>query len=173
MMVFISILVAFNLRSFPIFLQRRPGLNGKVFTLVKFKTMKDASHDHQNNENNRLTKFGIFLRKFSLDELPELFNILFGHMSFIGPRPLLEEYLEHYTPEQHKRHNVKPGLTGLAQISGRNSLTWEERFKLDLEYVETISFKKDISIFLQTFKVAMKGDDIDHDGKIMKKFRSK
>lgn len=169
-MIIIALLIILNQRTFPIFFQRRPGLNGKIFTLVKFKTMKDVKCSHEINENERLTKLGIFLRKFSLDELPELFNIFIGHMSFVGPRPLLVEYLEYYTSEQHRRHEVRPGLTGLAQINGRNSLTWEKRFKLDLEYVETISFKKDILIFLQTFKVAMRGDDINHDGKIMEKF---
>jgi lipopolysaccharide/colanic/teichoic acid biosynthesis glycosyltransferase len=112
----------------------------------------------------RLTKFGKFLRKTSLDELPELFNILFGQMSFIGPRPLLVEYLDYYTEEEHHRHDVRPGLTGWAQANGRNSLTWEDKFKYDLEYVNNLSFKMDLKTLFLTVKTVLKRDGINQEG---------
>ena len=145
-----------------IFKQPRPGKNEKVFNLYKFRTMTNKK-DKKGNllpDEKRLTKFGKFLRKTSLDELPELFNILFGQMSFIGPRPLLVEYLPYYTSEERHRHDVTPGLTGWAQVNGRNNLEWDKRFKLDLYYVANISFLLDVKIFFFTIKKVLFKEDI-------------
>lgn len=136
----------------PFFLQKRPGKNEKIFTLVKFRTMTqktDASGELLSDER-RLTGYGRFLRATSLDELPELFNILAGQMALVGPRPLLVQYLPLYSERQHHRHDVRPGLTGLAQVGGRNALSWEEKFELDLQYVEHISFAGDVKILFAT-----------------------
>ncbi|EMS32427.1 Lipid carrier : UDP-N-acetylgalactosaminyltransferase [Mariniradius saccharolyticus AK6] len=141
-------------RGNPLFLQPRPGLHGKVFTLVKFKTMRDA-FDHQGNllpDNQRITKLGSFMRKASIDELPQLWNVLKGEMSLVGPRPLLVEYLPLYDEKQARRHLVKPGITGWAQINGRNSLSWSEKFDLDIWYVDHISLHLDTKILLLTIK---------------------
>lgn len=138
----------------PFFLQRRPGKNGKIFYLVKFKTMLDL-FDNQGRplpDKERITKLGHFVRNYSLDELPQFLNVIKGEMSIIGPRPLLERYLSLYTEEQMKRHLVKPGITGWAQINGRNSLTWTEKFKLDVWYAENCSFLLDFKIFFLTIK---------------------
>jgi lipopolysaccharide/colanic/teichoic acid biosynthesis glycosyltransferase len=146
----------------PFFIQKRPGKKEKVFNLIKFRTMtveRDSSGELLPDEK-RLKKYGIFLRKTSLDELPELFNILIGNMSFIGPRPLLVKYLERYTEEQHKRHNVRPGLTGLAQSRGRNSLSWKEKFDLDVYYTENISLLTDLIILFYTALTVIKMDEI-------------
>lgn len=150
--VLISFLIVFLNRMQPFFTQPRPGKDEKIFLLIKFRSMtnqKDASgkliEDHL-----RITKLGQFLRKTSLDELPELLNILKGEMSFVGPRPLLVEYLSKYSLEQKKRHNVKPGITGLAQVNGRNLLSWEKKFELDLQYIKNITFKNDCLIILKT-----------------------
>jgi lipopolysaccharide/colanic/teichoic acid biosynthesis glycosyltransferase len=135
-----------------LFFQLRPGLNERIFKLVKIKTMNDKI-DHNGNllsDEQRTTNVGKILRKFSIDELPQLWNVLKGDMSLIGPRPLLVEYLAHYTPEQNRRHEVKPGITGWAQIHGRNALQFNERFKLDVWYVDNISFKLDLIIFYKT-----------------------
>lgn len=158
----IAILVRFKLGSPIIFKQERPGLNEKVFTLYKFRTMTDEKDANGNlmPDSVRLTKFGKALRSTSLDELPELWNILKGDMSFIGPRPLLVEYLPLYNEKQKHRHDVRPGLTGLAQINGRNNLSWEERFEFDLEYVSNISLKEDILIFIKTIGVVFKRKDV-------------
>lgn len=158
----LAILVRINLGSPIIFVQERPGLNEKIFNLYKFRTMTNAV-DKDNNllpDSKRLTKFGIWLRSTSLDELPELFNIIKGEMSFIGPRPLLVKYLDRYTEEQHHRHDVRPGLTGLAQVNGRNSISWEEKFKYDIQYANNITFFNDINILIQTIKKAV----LKHDG---------
>ncbi|AKX49193.1 sugar transferase [Thiopseudomonas alkaliphila] len=145
-----------------LFRQVRPGLNGKPFEMIKFRTMLDA-YDEQGNplpDSERLTDFGRLLRKTSLDELPELWNILKGDMSVVGPRPLLIRYLPYYTEEENKRHNVRPGLTGLAQISGRNAITWEDKLALDVEYVNKKSFLFDLKIILQTIQKVFQGSDI-------------
>ncbi len=140
----------------PFFTQDRPGKNGKVFKLIKFRSMNNKKDENGNllPDEVRLTKYGKFLRATSLDELPELFNIFVGHMSIVGPRPLLVKYLPLYSIEQARRHEVRPGLTGYAQVNGRNSLSWPEKFKLDVEYVDTYSLFGDIKILFKTvFKV--------------------
>lgn len=154
LMMIIAVLVRIKLGSPVIFKQRRPGLNEKIFTLYKFRTMTDERNENGEllPDSERLTKFGKFLRSTSLDELPELFNILKGDMSIIGPRPLLEQYLTLYNDYQKRRHEVRPGLSGLAQINGRNTISWEERFDLDVEYVDNVSFLLDIKIILLTIK---------------------
>ena len=136
------------------FRQRRPGLHGKPFKMVKFRTMTSETDDHGNllPDSDRLTRLGRFLRSTSLDELPELFNVLRGEMSLVGPRPLLMEYLEWYTPEQARRHQVRPGITGWAQINGRNAISWEEKFKLDVWYVDHRSLWLDIRILWLTVR---------------------
>lgn len=150
----VSILVKTKLGSPIIFKQDRPGLNEHIFTMYKFRTMTDQRDEEGNllPDHVRLTKFGKFLRSTSLDELPELWNILIGDMSIVGPRPLLIQYLPLYNTNQKKRHKVRPGLTGLAQVKGRNSISWDEKLELDLEYVEQISFLKDMRIIFLTAK---------------------
>ena len=146
----LAILVRIKLGSPIIFKQERPGLNEKIFTLYKFRTMTDEKDENGKllPDEVRLTKFGKFLRSTSLDELPELINIIKGDMSIVGPRPLLVEYLPLYNEKQRCRHNVRPGLTGYAQISGRNSISWEEKFNDDLMYIENITFTEDLKIVL-------------------------
>lgn len=149
----------------PIFFrQERPGLNGHPFTVLKFRTMRNTT-DAEGKPlpaPERITPFGLFLRKTSLDELPQLFNVVRGDMSFIGPRPLLVTYLPYYTQREMRRHEVRPGITGLAQISGRNTLPWPERLELDASYVERMSFGLDVAIFLQTLsKVVQRSDVLD------------
>ncbi|MFW5670471.1 MAG: sugar transferase, partial [Acetivibrio ethanolgignens] len=148
-----------------LFKQERPGLHGKIFTMYKFRSMTDETDEHGEllPDEIRLTKFGKLLRKTSLDELPELFNILKGDMSIVGPRPLLVRYLDRYTPEQARRHEVKPGLTGLAQINGRNAISWEEKFALDVWYVDNWSLWLDIKIFFMTFAKVFKSEGISSD----------
>jgi len=151
-LLIIGILVRIKLGTPVIFKQKRPGLNEKIFTLYKFRTMTDQK-DEQGNllpDEVRLTKFGKMLRSTSLDELPELWNILKGDMSVVGPRPLLEKYIPLYSTEQRKRHLVRPGLTGLAQVNGRNEVSWEKKFQLDVEYTRHITFWSDIRIIFQT-----------------------
>lgn len=150
----IAFLVKVKLGSPIIFKQKRPGLNEKIFTMYKFRTMTEKKDENGNllSDSIRLTRFGSFLRSTSLDELPELFNILKGDMSFVGPRPLLVEYLPLYNLDQKRRHIVRPGLTGLAQINGRNVISWEEKFNLDIEYVDNISFLGDWKIIFLTIK---------------------
>lgn len=173
LMIIIGILVRIKLGKPVIFKQKRPGKDEKIFTLYKFKTMTDEK-DEQGNllaDEKRLTKFGKFLRSTSLDELPELWNILKGEMAIVGPRPLLVEYLPLYNEEQKHRHDIKPGLTGLAQISGRNAIQWEEKFKEDIEYVNNITFIQDTKIILKTFIKVFKKDGINQEGNAtMKKF---
>ncbi len=149
-----------------LFRQTRPGLHGKPFEMIKFRTMKDAT-DKEGNvlpDSERLTEFGKKLRASSLDELPELWNVLKGDMSLVGPRPLLMEYLPLYNAEQAKRHNVRPGVTGYAQVNGRNSLSWEDKFKLDTWYVEHQSFLLDMKILLKTVKKVIIKDGISAEG---------
>ena len=162
-----------NLGSPVLFRQLRPGLDGKPFEMVKFRTMKDATDKDGNPlpDSERLTDFGKKLRATSLDELPELWNVLKGDMSLVGPRPLLMEYLPLYNAEQAKRHNVRPGVTGYAQINGRNSLSWEEKFKLDTWYVEHQSFLLDMKILLKTVTKVLIKDGISAEGEAtMSKF---
>ena len=146
----------------PFFFQKRPGKNEKIFSIIKFKTMNDKK-DVQGNllsDAERLTPIGAFVRKTSLDEIPQLINVLKGDMSLIGPRPLLVSYLPYYTKRENLRHTVRPGITGLAQISGRNTINWDERLELDAQYVENLSFKNDLLIFLQTIKSVINRRDI-------------
>lgn len=157
--------VRVNLGSPVLFRQQRPGKDERIFTLYKFRTMRDA--DPQRGlvtDEQRLTKFGRFLRSTSLDELPELWNVVKGDMSLVGPRPLLVRYLERYTPEQAQRHLVRPGLTGLAQVSGRNATSWERRFELDREYVHNVTFANDLSIVLRTVRTVLKREGISAEG---------
>ena len=148
-----------------LFRQTRPGLHGKPFEMIKFRTMKDATDTEGNvlPDSERLTEFGKKLRASSLDELPELWNVLKGDMSLVGPRPLLMEYLPLYNAEQAKRHNVRPGVTGYAQVNGRNAIGWEEKFKLDLWYVENQSFILDIKIILSTVKKVLIKEGINQN----------
>ncbi|MDC5554109.1 UDP-galactose phosphate transferase (WeeH) [Acinetobacter baumannii] len=155
-----------NLGSPVLFRQVRPGLHGKPFEMIKFRTMKDAT-DTQGNplpDSERLTPFGKMLRSTSLDEMPELWNVIKGDMSIVGPRPLLMEYLPLYNKEQAKRHDVRPGMTGHAQVNGRNAISWEEKFKLDTWYVENRSLWLDFKIMLQTVKKVIAKEDINEAG---------
>ncbi len=156
------ILVRVKLGSPVLFRQQRPGKNEKIFTLYKFRTMTDARDENGNllPDEVRLTAFGKMLRSTSLDELPELFNILKGDMSLIGPRPLLVKYLPLYNEEQKHRHDVRPGLTGLAQVNGRNAISWEKKFEYDVEYVRNLSFLLDCRILLQTVKAVVQREGI-------------
>lgn len=152
-----------------LFRQERPGLNGRPFTLLKFRSMHpiDPSRgwvDDGDDESSRMTRVGNFLRATSLDELPTLWNVLRGDMSLVGPRPLLMDYLDRYTPEQARRHEVKPGLTGLAQVSGRNALSWKERFTLDVEYVDRRSLLLDLKILFRTVAIVFRRDGISEEG---------
>ncbi|WP_280922266.1 sugar transferase [Ammoniphilus resinae] len=158
----VAILVRVKLGSPVLFMQKRPGLNEKIFTMYKFRTMTDERDENGEllPDSVRLTKFGRFLRSTSLDELPELFNILKGDMSVVGPRPLIIRYLPFYTENEKLRHSVRPGLSGLAQISGRNHLNWEERLATDIEYVTNISFYLDIKIILKTIIKAFKREGV-------------
>ena len=163
--IIVWILVKTKLGTPVIFKQERPGLNEKIFTLYKFRTMTDEKDENGKllSDEIRLTKFGKILRSTSLDELPELFNILKGDMSLVGPRPLLVKYLPLYNDKQKHRHDVRPGLTGLAQINGRNSITWEEKFDLDLKYIQNISFIEDVNIIIKTVIKVFKRDGITQE----------
>ena len=162
-LLIIYLLVIINLGMPAFFLQERVGKNNKVFKMIKFRTMKDARDKDGNllSDNERVTKLGSFLRSFSLDELPEIINILKGDMSLVGPRALLVQYLEYYNDEQIRRHEVLPGLTGWAQINGRNSITWREKFELDVWYVDNWSIWLDIKIFFLTFWKVIKREGIN------------
>lgn len=144
------------------FLQDRPGKDGKLFNVIKFKSMTDETDEKgiPLSNDQRITKIGKFMRKFSIDELPQLFNVLKGDMSLIGPRPLLTRYLLLYTPEQARRHEVRPGLTGWAQVHGRNNITWKEKFELDLWYVDHCSLWTDIKVIFMTIKNVLSGKDV-------------
>mgnify|MGYP001145942641 CR=1 FL=1 len=172
--VIVFALLSFANRGNPFFLQKRPGLNERIFTIVKFKTMTDEK-DKEGRllpDNVRLTTIGNFVRKTSLDELPQLINVIIGDMSLIGPRPLLVEYLELYSSEQKKRHLVRPGITGWAQINGRNLISWEEKFKYDIWYVENLSFWLDVKIVLKTIKKVLKSEGINTgENMIMNRFK--
>lgn len=164
-LLFLAVLVRTKLGSPVIFTQRRPGLNEKIFTLYKFRTMTDA-RDAKGEllpDEVRLTRFGKMMRSTSLDELPELWNIVRGDMSICGPRPLLIQYLPLYNAQQKRRHEVRPGLSGLAQISGRNAISWEDKFALDVHYVDNISFIGDWKIIILTLKKAFARDGINSE----------
>jgi len=170
LLVVLAVLVRVKLGKPVLFTQERPGLHGKLFKLYKFRTMRDL-YDSEGKplpDEQRLTKFGPkfgrFLRSSSLDELPEFFNVLKGEMSLVGPRPLLVAYLERYTPEQARRHEVLPGITGWAQVNGRNALSWEDKFRLDVWYVDHRSFWLDIKILFRTLWKAIKREGISAPG---------
>ncbi|WP_255639982.1 sugar transferase [Pseudalkalibacillus hwajinpoensis] len=163
--IIVALLVRFKLGSPVLFTQNRPGMNEKVFKMYKFRTMTDErdSNGELLPDHVRLTKFGKFLRSTSLDELPELFNIFKGDMSVVGPRPLLIQYLELYNDHQKRRHEVRPGLSGLAQVNGRNAISWEEKFNLDVKYVERVSFVEDWKIIFLTIKKVFVREGISSD----------
>lgn len=174
MLVVIAIVVRVKLGSPILFKQQRPGLNGKPFQLYKFRTMTDKrdSTGRLLPDYERLTSFGRFLRKYSLDELPQLFNVIKGDLSLVGPRPLLMEYLPLYTNEQAKRHLVKPGITGWAQVNGRNTISWEEKFKLDVWYVENKTFLLDVKILFLTFLKVVKSEGVNQStNETMERFK--
>jgi undecaprenyl phosphate N,N'-diacetylbacillosamine 1-phosphate transferase len=164
-LLIIAILVRVKLGSPVLFKQKRPGLNEKIFTLYKFRTMTDVRDENGEllPDEVRLTRFGKLLRSTSLDELPELFNIIKGDMSVVGPRPLLIEYLPLYNNHQKRRHEVRPGLSGHAQVNGRNAISWEDKFELDVEYVDNVSFIGDWKIILVTLKKAFMREDINSE----------
>jgi lipopolysaccharide/colanic/teichoic acid biosynthesis glycosyltransferase len=166
LILIIGLKVSSNLGKPILFKQLRPGLNGKIFSIAKFRSMRDSNDDKGNPlpDYERLTPFGKKLRDTSLDELPGLWNVFIGNMSLVGPRPLLVEYLPLYSNEQIKRHDVKPGITGWAQINGRNAISWEEKFKLDVWYVDNQSFWLDIKILLLTVKKVFLKDGISAEG---------
>lgn len=166
LLLILMVLVQMKLGSPIFFTQVRPGLHGKPFKMIKFRTMTDACDADGNllPDNIRLTAFGRFLRSTSLDELPELWNVLKGDMSLVGPRPLLMEYLPRYTPEQARRHQARPGITGWAQINGRNAISWEAKFKLDVWYVDNQSFWLDLKILAQTIKKVFVREGISAEG---------
>ena len=158
----VGILILIFIGQPAIFRQKRPGKNEKIFTMYKFRTMTNKKDEDGNllPDELRLTKLGKFLRKTSLDEIPEFINILKGDMSFVGPRPLLVDYLPYYTEEEHHRHDIRPGLTGLAQVNGRNLLNWNDKFQKDLEYVNNITFINDVKIIIDTIKIVFKREGI-------------
>lgn len=164
--IVVFIVLLFTNNGKPLFLQPRPGKNEKVFNILKFKTMSDDRDDNGKllPDEQRITKFGTFLRRTSLDEIPQLINIIKGDMSLIGPRPLRVRYLPYYTKEESIRHTVRPGITGLAQVSGRNFLDWDNRLQKDIEYVESLSFKQDFNILLKTFINVVTSKDVALDG---------
>lgn len=171
--VVVAVLIHRRLGSPVLFRQTRPGLNGKSFEMVKFRTMLDATDKHGNPlpDDQRMTPFGSFLRSTSLDELPEIWNVLKGDMSLVGPRPLLMEYLPLYSKEQYRRHEVRPGVTGWAQINGRNAISWEDKFKLDVWYVDNQSLWLDLKILFLTVKKVLVRDGISGEGEVtMSKF---
>ncbi len=171
--ILVAILVKRKLGSPVIFKQQRPGLNGKIFTMYKFRSMTDAKDKDGKllSDAERLPRFGKLLRATSLDEIPEFINVLKGDMSLIGPRPLLVEYLERYNDEQKRRHEVRPGITGWAQVNGRNAISWEEKFKYDVEYVDKLNFLLDMKIVFLTIKKIVVKEGISQEGNAtMEKF---
>ena len=174
LLLLLALLVRIRLGSPVLFRQQRPGLNGEPFHIQKFRTMTDARDDNGEllPDAERLTPFGRFLRRFSLDELPQLFNVLRGDMSLVGPRALLMEYLPLYTPEQARRHDVKPGITGWAQVNGRNAISWEEKFEYDVWYVDHCSFLLDLKILWMTLLKVVCSEEVSQPGHVtMEKFR--
>ncbi|HMP73245.1 MAG TPA: sugar transferase [Kiritimatiellia bacterium] len=167
-MILLALLIRWRLGSPVLFRQTRPGLHGQPFDLVKFRTMTDARDDQGNLLPNqqRMTRFGMFLRSTSLDELPELWNVIKGEMSLVGPRPLLMDYLPYYTPSMARRHEVRPGLTGWVQVNGRNALDWEAKFELDTWYVENQTFLLDLKILFLTLGKVLRRQGIAHPGDV-------
>ncbi len=163
--ILVIILCYINFKGIIFFTQERVGRNENIFTILKFTTMRPFSTTN-NTDNSRLTQFGRLLRKSSLDEIPQLINILKGDMSLIGPRPLLVKYLQYYTPEEKIRHQVRPGITGLAQINGRNNLTWNDRLQFDIQYVKNLSLALDLNIFFNTIGVIFRGKNIQPDASL-------
>lgn len=165
-MLIVGLMILIKLGRPVIFKQRRPGLHGKPFTLYKFRTMEEVrdSSGITLPDEQRLTTLGVRLRKYSLDELPQLINVIRGDLSFVGPRPLLMHYLERYSQEQARRHEVKPGITGWAQVNGRNAISWEEKFEYDVWYVDNRSFSLDIKILWMTLKKVLKAEGISQEG---------
>jgi undecaprenyl phosphate N,N'-diacetylbacillosamine 1-phosphate transferase len=159
----VSILLYFSNDGKPFFFQLRPGKNGKVFKIIKFKTMNDRKDEFGNllSDEIRLTKIGVFVRKTSLDEIPQLFNVITGDMSLIGPRPLLTNYIHLYNNFQNRRHEVKPGITGWAQVNGRNAISWDKKFELDVWYVDHISFLLDAKIIIKTIQKVIQSEGIN------------
>ncbi len=174
LLVLIAVMVRVNLGCPVFFRQKRPGHREQIFEMIKFRTMQDLVDDsgRPRPDDERITRFGSWLRVSSLDELPELLNVLRGEMSLVGPRPLLVAYLERYSPEQRRRHEVPPGLTGWAQVNGRNSISWEDKFKLDLWYVEHRSLKLDVAILLKTIGQVVRRRGVSPAGRVtMPEFR--
>lgn len=165
LLLFLTIIGTIMMKGNPFFMQDRPGWHEKIFKLIKFRTMTNEKDKEGNllSDEKRLNGYGKFLRSTSLDELPELFNILVGQMAIIGPRPLLVEYLPRYNEKQKRRHDVRPGLTGYAQVSGRNSISWEEKFEDDVWYVDHVSFASDIGIFFKTIAVVVNRSGISSE----------
>lgn len=164
-LLILTVLGAIKMRGNPFFTQDRPGWHEKIFKLIKFRTMDNRKDENGNllPDEVRLNRYGRFLRSTSLDELPELFNILKGDMSIIGPRPLLVKYLPRYSEEQHHRHDVRPGLTGYAQAHGRNAVSWDEKFEMDVWYTKNVTFKTDVGIFFDTIKAVLKREGISSE----------
>lgn len=167
-LIILALLIKSKIGSPIFFIQDRPGLNHKIFKLYKFRSMTNEADEYGKllPDERRLLRFGQFLRNISLDELPTLFNVLKGDMSLVGPRPLLVQYLDRYTQEQSRRHEVRPGITGWAQVNGRNALTWEEKFKYDVWYVDNWSLWLDMKILFKTIWVIIKRDNISHKGHV-------
>ena len=166
--LFITIGLSFANNGKPFFFQTRPGKDGKLFRIIKFKTMNDQKDSEGNllSDGERLTKIGKFVRKTSLDEVPQLLNVILGDMSIVGPRPFLPEYLPLYTKTQNRRHAVKPGITGWAQVNGRNAISWQQKFEFDVWYVDNISFLLDLKIVFLTAKKVFKSEGINSTGQI-------
>lgn len=164
--IFVTIGLYFANDGKPFFFQARPGLNGKIFKIIKFKTMNDKKDANGNllPDADRITPLGAFVRKTSLDEIPQLINVLKGDMAIIGPRPLLPQYLPLYNDDQKRRHDVRPGITGWAQVNGRNAISWTKKFELDVWYVDHVSFSTDVKVFFTTFKKVFKSEGISQDG---------
>jgi undecaprenyl phosphate N,N'-diacetylbacillosamine 1-phosphate transferase len=171
LLILAIIVLSISNQGKPFFFQQRPGKNCKIFTIIKLKTMNDKKNDKGNllTDERRLTKVGVFIRKTSLDEIPQLINVLKGEMSLIGPRPLLVSYLPFYKEEERVRHSVRPGITGLAQVNGRNTVSWDKRLAFDVEYVKNISFKNDVLIVLNSIKVVLFSKGVSVDPTILMK----
>ena len=166
--IILVIFLSIHFKGSPFFTQSRPGLNSRIFQILKFKTMKDLRNEKGQllPDSERITELGRFTRKFSLDEIPQLLNVLLGDMSLVGPRPLLEEYLPLYSKEQSRRHEVRPGVTGWAQINGRNAISWQEKFQLDVYYVDHISLFLDLKILFITFFNVIQGKGVSQQGHV-------
>lgn len=166
LLIILMVFIFLDLKMNPFFLQKRPGKSGKIFRVIKFKTMTDARDDNGNllPDSERLTTFGKFIRRTSLDEIPQLINVLKGDMSIIGPRPLLPEYLSLYNEYQKRRHEVKPGITGWAQVNGRNAISWQKKFEYDVWYVDNVSLLLDLKIIIRTIKKVFISEGINELG---------